>query len=330
MEHDSKDLDAILRGDDSDDFESYLNRKVAECSRDIPASQLRETLPIAQTAASDAVGNSNVEKLTRMAETVESVISSSASNVAGLDRADLAKRDRALETAKVKAALEAAEKRRLALEAVPESERSALMARLIEEESARIKAEESAVAKTAIEQVPTLEQKTHEVVGTYIQEASEPLSWDEEMMKIFFSVYSTVYDDNLSYEQVKTNVQLIIQRTHELTRGIILAKVQIAGMATANFKLLQKLSVNDRELMLQLDAAERAKNSKRKKKAEGVAGAEKSAKAAKPKVASKGKAQTTAKTFFGLGMPLEAVLSKLRTLSLLTPEVEEYARNLYK
>lgn len=330
---DSNDLEAILRGDDEDDFESYLNRKVQECSKELPASQLKEILPVAQmtpTPAADAVDTSTSTSNTPTDAIVEPSSSASAGDAdddALLDKADRLKRDKAREAARVREALDAGERRRKALTDVPEEERAAMLAKLVEEESARLEADRVQHLPEAKQRETISEVKAHPITGVYVEERSEIVDYDEEMKNLYFGTFITCYDDNLDYEQAKQNVKDIITHQHKLTRGIQLSKVILAAEGAAKFKLLRMLSQADLVEMQELDKMEREKYSKRKKSSDPNA-----PKAPRKPSTSKGKtnAQKIADTYKKLGYTIDGIIRKLKENNEYSEGAEAYARSLFK
>jgi hypothetical protein len=188
------------------------------------------------------------------------------------------------------------------------------------------------------ERAPKLTLHSHPLVGHYITESSEPIIYDEELKKVYFSTFAVMTTDAdnvmvLDPDVARQRVETIIERIHELYRSIAVVNMQISGMRWSMSHLLELVNANDRSKLIELDRKERAARG-RKVKAVGSGSTDdaagKRARIGKaPSTTRKTKGQQAADTCHGLEYDKEATERKLKTLNLLDESTQEYIDKLF-
>lgn len=165
----------------------------------------------------------------------------------------------------------------------------------------------------------------HPIVGSYITESVEALSYDDEMKEVYFSTYRILTEGITTPEQAKEQVEACITQFHKLERAVALSRIQQGSIKMAQEELLKLLNSHDRNLMLELDKKERSKNATRKAKEDKA----KKVSTAKPKSTGKSKGQKTADMFKGMLYDKAATEQNLKTMNLLDESTQAYVDKIF-
>lgn len=304
---DDRDSEGILAGDDGDDFERFLEKKVKACGQDatlveiVDRSSVLDVEDMSWSSGDKQASGTSKPSASGVAPVVGEPVSVTAMSAKTAEtlRREAVEHEKQLQVERSKAtyeALQRAEKRREELAAIPIAERDAALQLRTEQEIARLQEEPPPSSAVYIEEHASAPKLVaHEVAGHYVVEADGLMEWDEEMKSLYFSDFVTHYHEMpdgsavgepLSYEETKSNLENIIKQQHRLTRGIKLIKVKLGAGSAAKVKLLARLSELDRIGMAELDKVEREKYHGRRV---AKSGEEKEKKARKAPVSKTGK-----------------------------------------
>lgn len=327
---DGKDFEGILAGDDRDNFESFLERKVRSCGSPETLTQISDKHPAsdvgdmswsnssgAEAELADSKGRRTVPNVDGVPVFAPTEVTALSPKTAETLRREAREADEAERAARSKATYEAlqnAERRHRELQAIDPLLRDAELERRIVEEIEHLKNDPTPSSRVTYvdEHVPTEKLLQHEVAGHVLIESDGLLEYDEEMKQLYFSDFITHYRDDLGYEEVKANLETIIKQQHRLTRGIKLLRVKLVAGSAAKFRLLAKLSELDRISMAELDKIEREKYHGRRVKITGDGSDKEKKPRAKTMKAGKTPAQRDIDSLLGMQFDEEYITKHLK------------------